>query len=111
LSHSSRRAAKGISGLLSVPRESGQGGWATGDGLCLDFAAELGGNFPVGPGMSPPTLAVGQRSALVLGFIVALVLVGLMVDDRQNLDEAEGGSQASQGRRLVGVELGHRPAG
>ena len=29
------------------------------------------------------------------GFIVVLVLVGLMVDDRQDLDEAEGGSQAA----------------
>jgi len=34
-----------------------------------------------------------------------------MVDDRQDLDEAEGGSKAAQGRRLVGIELGHRPAG
>jgi hypothetical protein len=38
------------------------------------------------------------------------VLVGLVVDDRQDLDEAEGGPQASQGRRLVGVELGHGPS-
>jgi hypothetical protein len=30
-----------------------------------------------------------------------------VVDDPQNLDEAEGGSQAPQGRRLVGVDLGH----
>jgi hypothetical protein len=34
-----------------------------------------------------------------------------VVDDRHDLDEAEGGSQASQGRLLVGIELGHRPAG
>jgi hypothetical protein len=27
-----------------------------------------------------------------------------VVDDRQDLDEAEGGPQASQGRRLVGVD-------
>jgi hypothetical protein len=44
------------------------------------------------------------------GFIVILVLVGLVVDDGQDLDEAEGGSQASQGRRLVGIELGHGPS-
>ena len=45
------------------------------------------------------------------GFLVVVVLVGLMVDDRQDLDEAESSSQAPQGRRLVGVEFGHRPAG
>jgi hypothetical protein len=28
-----------------------------------------------------------------------------VVDDRQDLDEAEGGPQASQGRRLDGIEL------
>ena len=33
-----------------------------------------------------------------------------MVDDRQDLDEAEGGPQASQGRRLDGIELGHGPS-
>jgi hypothetical protein len=54
----------------------------------------------------PPTSTHG----LVLdGFIVVLVLVGLMVDDRSDFDEAEGGSQAAQGRRLVGVDLGHGP--
>jgi hypothetical protein len=33
-----------------------------------------------------------------------------MVDDPQDLDEAEGGSQLSQGRLLVGVDLSHGPA-
>jgi hypothetical protein len=32
-----------------------------------------------------------------------------MVDDPQDLDEAEGGSKPPQGRLLVGVDLGHRP--
>jgi hypothetical protein len=32
-----------------------------------------------------------------------------MVDDPQDLDEAEGGSQPAQGRLLVGVDLGHGP--
>jgi hypothetical protein len=31
----------------------------------------------------------------------------VVVDDPQDLDEAEGGSEAPQGRLLVGVELGH----
>ena len=43
--------------------------------------------------------------------VVVLVLVLIMVDDPQDLDEAEGGSQPPQGRRLVGGNLGHRPAG
>jgi hypothetical protein len=30
-----------------------------------------------------------------------------VVDDPQDLDEAEGGSQPPQGRHLVWVELGH----
>jgi hypothetical protein len=33
-----------------------------------------------------------------------------VVDDRQDLDEAEGGPQASQGRRLVGVDLDQGPS-
>ena len=33
-----------------------------------------------------------------------------MVDDPQDLDEAEGGSQLPQGRLLVGVDLSHGPA-
>jgi hypothetical protein len=43
--------------------------------------------------------------------VVVLVLDLIVVDDPQDLDEAEGGSQPPQGRRLVGVDLGHRPAG
>jgi hypothetical protein len=38
-----------------------------------------------------------------------LVLVGLMVDDLQDLDEAEGGPKPPQGRLLVRIELGHDP--
>jgi hypothetical protein len=38
-----------------------------------------------------------------------LVLVIVVVDDPQDLDEAEGGSEAPQGRLLLGIELGHRP--
>jgi hypothetical protein len=30
-----------------------------------------------------------------------------VVDDPQDLDEAEGGSQPAQGRLLVGVDLSH----
>ena len=44
--------------------------------------------------------------ALVDGLAV-LVLVVVVVDDPQDLDEAEGGSQPAQGRLLVGVDLGH----
>jgi hypothetical protein len=38
-------------------------------------------------------------------FIVVLVLVGLVVDDLQDLNEAEGGPQPSQDRLLVGSSL------
>jgi hypothetical protein len=38
--------------------------------------------------------------ALVEGLAVALVLVVVVVDDPQDLDEAEGGSQATQARLL-----------
>ena len=33
----------------------------------------------------------------------------MVVDDPQNLDEAEGRAQAPQGRLLVGIDLGHEP--
>jgi hypothetical protein len=33
-----------------------------------------------------------------------------VVDDLQDLDEAEGGPQPAQGRLLVGVDLGHGPS-
>jgi hypothetical protein len=46
------------------------------------------------------------KGLVVLVLILDLVL--LVVDDLQDLDEAEGGSQPAQGRRLVGVDLGHR---
>jgi len=73
---------------------------------CLDVAADLAVS-PVRRGMRPPTLPAGQGPVLVLdGCIVALILVGLVVDDREDLDEAEGGSQPPQGRRLVGIDLG-----
>jgi hypothetical protein len=77
---------------------------------CLDVAAELA-DSPVGSGITHRRYRRPSGPVLVLfGFVVALVLTGLVVDDRQNLDEAEGGSQASQGRRLVGIELGHGPS-
>ena len=52
----------------------------------------------------------GQDILVLDGFIVVLVPVGLVVDDLQDLDEAEGGSKPPQGRRLVGIELGHGPS-
>jgi hypothetical protein len=42
--------------------------------------------------------------------VVVLVLALVVVDDPQHFDEAEGGSQAAQGRLLVGVDLGHDPS-
>jgi len=58
------------------------------------------------------TLPVCRRALLTfLGeLVVVLVLDLIVVDDPQDFDEAEGGSQPPQGRRLVGVDLGHRPA-
>jgi hypothetical protein len=38
-------------------------------------------------------------------FVIVLVLA--VVDDSQDQDEAEGGSQPAQGRLLLGVDLGH----
>ena len=49
---------------------------------------------------------VGQLAVLDQ-FVV--VILGV-VDDPQDLDEAEGGSQPPQGRLLVGVDLSHGPA-
>jgi hypothetical protein len=43
------------------------------------------------------------------GWSSVLVLV-VVVEDPQDLDEAEGGAQPPQGRLLVGVDLGHGPA-
>jgi hypothetical protein len=61
--------------------------------------------------MSRPTLPAGLPtlpSLLLDGFVVVLILIGLrVVDDPQNLDEAEGSSRTTQGRLLVGVDLGH----
>jgi hypothetical protein len=56
-------------------------------------------------------VVMGRRSLLAfLGYVV-LVLAGVVVDDPQDLDEAEGDPQAPQGRLLVGVDLGHGPTG
>jgi hypothetical protein len=62
--------------------------------------------------MGRPTLPAGPpaSSLLLVGFVVVLVLVGLMVDDLQNGAEAEGGPQPAQGRLLVRVELSHGPS-
>jgi hypothetical protein len=47
---------------------------------------------------------------LVAVLVLILLLALVMVDDPQDLDEAEGGSQPPQGRLLVGVDFGHGPA-
>jgi hypothetical protein len=55
--------------------------------------------------------STNETRALVLdGFVVAPVLVGFVVDDCQDLDEAEGGPKPPQGRLLVGIQLGHSPS-
>ena len=58
-------------------------------------------------------LPVGRcwRLAFLDVLVVVLVLAVIVVDDSQDLDEAEGGSQPPQGRLLVGINLGHRPRG
>jgi hypothetical protein len=43
----------------------------------------------------------------LLDGLVVLVLALVVVDDLQDLDEAEGGSQPPQGRLLVRIDLGH----
>ena len=55
--------------------------------------------------------SVGDASSpSSVSLVVVLVLAVVMVDDPQDLDEAEGGSQLPQGRLLVGVDLSHGPA-
>src|ERR687892_2650933 len=68
---------------------------------------------PAAPGRLPP---VG-RSGLGRGLIVASLLpggvarrrglVGAVVDDLHDLDEAERGAEAAKGRLQLGVDLGH----
>jgi hypothetical protein len=41
--------------------------------------------------------------------LVVLVVALVVVDDSQDLDEAKGGPQPTQGRLLVRVDLGHGP--
>ena len=48
---------------------------------------------------------------LVAVLVLILLLALVMVDDLQDLDEAEGGSQPPQGRLLVGVDLSLTGAG
>ena len=68
-------------------------------------------------GRVPPQRAADKLTLLVcrwgqLAVLDQLVVVILgVVDDPQDLDEAEGGSQPPQGRLLVGVgvDLGHGP--
>jgi hypothetical protein len=52
-----------------------------------------------------------NRGCLVVSLdrVVVLVLT-VVVDDPQDLDEAESGAQAPQGRLLLGVDLGHDPS-
>lgn len=64
-------------------------------------------SFPGGIWHEPADSTGGPSAPVLDDFIVVLVLVGLVVDDLQDLDEAEGGPQPSQDRLLVGVELGH----
>ena len=94
------------------------GGRASGLDGHLRVAAAV--SEPATAGRVPPQYAAGEltlpvcRRALLtfLGeLVVVLVLDLVVVDDPQDLDEAEGGSQPPQGRRLVGGNLGHRPAG
>jgi hypothetical protein len=69
---------------------------------------------PVRQAADELTLRVCRRPLLpFLGGLVVVLVLGLvvvMVDDPQDLDEAEGCSQPTKGRLLVGVELGHDPS-
>ena len=66
-------------------------------------------------GRVPPQRAADKLTLLVcrwgqLAVLDQLVVVILdVVDDPQDLDEAEGGSQPPQGRLLLGVDVGHGP--
>jgi hypothetical protein len=48
--------------------------------------------------------------AFLEGFFVVLVPVVAVVNDPQDLDKPKGGSEATQRRLLVGVDLGHGPS-
>jgi hypothetical protein len=52
-----------------------------------------------------------NRGCLVVSLdrVVVLVLT-VVVNDPQDLDEAEGGAQPAQGRLLLGVDLGRDPS-
>jgi hypothetical protein len=60
------------------------------------------------PGVTERLLVWRGCLVTVFGYlIVPLVLARVVVDDPQDLDEAEGGSQPPHGRLLLGVDLGH----
>jgi hypothetical protein len=106
----------------------GCGRWFLGpwelEGAHTGRASRLDGHLPAAAALSEPahagrlppqraagelTLSVGRWCLLALIEGLIVVLVGLVVDDLQDLDEAEGGPQAAQGRLLVRVDLGHGP--
>jgi hypothetical protein len=59
------------------------------------------------------TLPAGRWGLLTFlsELVVVRVLAVVVVDDPQNFDEPKGGSQATQGCLLVGVDLGHGQVG
>jgi hypothetical protein len=81
--------------------------------------AAAGVSEPAPAGRIPPQRAAAEltlpvcrwRRFALVDRLVVVVPARVMVGDSQDLDEAEGGPQPPQGRRLVGVDLGHRPAG
>jgi hypothetical protein len=98
-----------------VPWPLGLGGAHRGrpPGLDSHLRAAAALSEPAPAGRLPPRRAAGElilpalRGCLVVspdGLVVVLALAVVVVDDPQDLDEAERGAQPPQGRLLVGVD-------
>ena len=91
-------------------------GWTATYELLRPYPTSASGGIPQERAAGALTLPVCRRSFLAF-FRKFVVLVQIrvyalaMVDDPQDLDEAEGGAQPPQRRLLLGVEFGHGRSG